>query len=163
MPTAQALPVSELITINIDVPTAVTTVIGKLAQSRSFRDAMVKALPTFDLANIDQLETYTLATAHAHAVYLSSSAPPEALVKLTADAQTLRDTLYSDAIALANRGLVSGARLSEFKGSVGYKNVAFDLLGPTALLRAAWPPDRRQNRPHPRRARQRRPSSANNS
>jgi hypothetical protein len=69
---------------------------------------------------------------------LTSSAPPEALVKLTADAQTLRDTLYSDAVALANRGLISGARLAEFKGAVGYKNVAFDLLGLTALLRQAW-------------------------
>ena len=33
LPAAQALPVGELITINIDVPTVVTTVIGKLAQN----------------------------------------------------------------------------------------------------------------------------------
>ena len=135
---AHALAVGELITINIDVPTAVTTVIGKLPQLRSFKDAMAEALPKFELANLEQLETYTLATAHAHAIYLSSSAPPEAIVKLTADATALRDLLYSDAVALANRGLVSGARLGEFKGAVGYKNVAFDLLGLTALLREAW-------------------------
>jgi len=138
LPAAQALPLAELITINIDVPTAVTTVVGKLPQIRSFRDAVVAALPTFDLANIDQLETYTLATAHAHAVYLSASAAPEVIIKLTADASALRDTLYSDAVALANRGLVSGARLGEFKAASGYKNVAFDLLGLTALLRQSW-------------------------
>src|SRR6476620_1161954 len=89
LPAAQALPVGELITINIDVPTAVTTVIGKLPQLRRFRDAIAETLPKFELANLDQLETYTLATAHAHALYLSSSAPPEAIVKLTADATAL--------------------------------------------------------------------------
>jgi hypothetical protein len=139
LPAARALPLGELITINIDVPTAVTTVIGKLPQIRSFSDQIADELVKFDRTNIDQLETYTLATAHAHALYLSASAPPEAVVKLQADATALRDMLYSDAVALANRGLVSGARLGEFKGAVGYKNVAFDLLGLTALLREAWP------------------------
>jgi hypothetical protein len=139
LPAARGLPLGELITINIDVPTAVTTVIGKLPQLRSLVAAIADELPKFDRTNIDQLETYTLATAHAHALYLSASAPPEAVVKLQLDATTLRDMLYSDAVALANRGLVSGARLGEFKGAVGYKNVAFDLLGLTALLREAWP------------------------
>jgi hypothetical protein len=139
LPAARALPLGELITINIDVATAVTTVIGKLPQIRSFSEQIADELVKFDRTNIDQLETYTLATAHAHALYLSASAPPEAVVKLQADATALRDMLYSDAVALANRGLVSGARLGEFKGAVGYKNVAFDLLGLTALLREAWP------------------------
>ncbi len=139
LPAAQALPLTELIPINVDIPTAVTTAIGKFAQIASLRDAIAAATPTFDLTNIDQLETYTLATAHAHAMYLSASAPPEALLKLTADATVLRDTLYSDAVALANRGLISGARLGDFKAAIGYKNVAFDLLGLAVLLRQAWP------------------------
>ncbi len=138
LPAARALTLAELVTINIDVPTAVTTVIGKLPQVRGLRDAIVRAMPTLELVNIDQLETYTLATAHAHALYLSASAPSEGLARLTADAAAIRDTLYSDAVALANRGLINGARLGEFKAATGYKNVAFDLLGLTALLRTAW-------------------------
>jgi hypothetical protein len=51
LPAAQALPLGELITINIDVPTAVTTVVGKLPQIRALRGAIVDALPKFDFAN----------------------------------------------------------------------------------------------------------------
>jgi hypothetical protein len=46
--------------------------------------------------------------------------------------------LYSDAVALVNRGLLNGDRLIEFKTAVGYKNLAFDLMGLAALLRGSW-------------------------
>jgi hypothetical protein len=136
---ARALPLGELVTVDIDVPSAVTTSIGVLSRIRSFRPVIVKALPGFDLVNIDQLETYTLATAHAHAIYVAASAPPDPLAELMSDASALRDKLYSDAVALANRGLVSGARLADYNGAASYENIAFDLLRLTALLRQAWP------------------------
>ena len=138
LPAAKALPLQELLTINIDVPTAVTMVVGRLPRLKSLGAAIAKALPEFDLGNIEQLETYTLATAHAHAVYLAAWAPGETIGKLKAEAAALRGALYSDAVALAYRGLVSWARLGEFKVAPGSKQVAFDLLGLAALLREAW-------------------------
>jgi hypothetical protein len=139
LPAAGALVRTELVTINLDVPTAVTTVLGKLSGIRSFRAAITGTLPTFDLTTLDRLETYALATAHAHAVYASASASPEPLTKLMRACTSLRDTLHADATALAKRGLVAESLLRRFRSSIGYKSVAFDILGLSALLRRAWP------------------------
>ena len=54
---AQALPQDELITINIDLPTAVTTAVGALPQILALRDRVVAELPKFDISHFDQLKT----------------------------------------------------------------------------------------------------------
>jgi hypothetical protein len=139
LPLALTLPIGKLLTINIDVPTAVTLVIGKLPEIRSLRTTIELALPTFELVHVDELETYALATAHAHALYLAAAHAPDACESLAARTVAMRDLLYSDAVALGKRGLLRGRQLGDLKPTAGYKNVAFDLLGLTVLLRGAWP------------------------
>jgi hypothetical protein len=138
LPVAQALGEGDLVPLNIDLPTAVTTAIGSLGRLGTLRARIVQELPGFEIGHLDQLETYTLAAAHAHAVYLAASAPPEELTALAEQGAALRDTLYSDAVALAKRGIIPGERLSDFKANVGFKNLAFDLLGLATLLRQSW-------------------------
>ena len=92
----------------------------------------------FDIQHLDQLETYALATMHAHGDYIAASAPPEALLALNEQATALRDILYSDALALSNRGLISGERLPDMKSAVGYKLLATDLVALSSLLRRSW-------------------------
>jgi hypothetical protein len=137
-PAAKALNVEDLISVNIDLPTAVTTAVGALPEILALRDQVVKDLPNFDIKNFDLLETYTRATGHAHALYMGASAAPEAILALNEQGITLRDLLYSDATALATRGIISGDKLGDFKANVGYKNLAFDLLGLASVLRLNW-------------------------
>ncbi len=136
-PIAQALNAADLVTINIDLPTAITTAVGALPQIMTFRDEAA-TLPGFDVSAFDQLETFTFATGVAHTLYMSASAPPAQLVQLNEQAMALRTTLYADAVALATRGLISGDRIGEFKANIGYKNLAFDLLALSGLLRQSW-------------------------
>ena len=137
LPVAQALDLNDLITINIDVPGAVTTALGALPEIMALRE-QAKALPNFDVKQIDDLGTYARAAMHAHGEYVAASAPPEALEALNAEGLALRDTLYQDALALSHRGLVNGAPLTEFKKNTGYKNLATDLIGLSSLLRNHW-------------------------
>jgi len=109
----RALPDSELIAVNIDVPTAVTTTLGALPEIRALRPRIVAEMPQLDAAHFDKLEAYTLAAGHAHALYLAASQPIESLDQLSADATTLRQTILSDASALATRGFIDGARLKD--------------------------------------------------
>jgi len=136
-PAAAAISEDDLMPVNIDIPSAVATAIGALPKILAYRAEAAK-LPSFDISHFDQLQLYTFAVGHAHARLLAASAPPEALVALNADGIKLRDTMYSDAVALAHRGLISGERIAEFRGNVGYKNLAFDLLGLATLLRENW-------------------------
>ncbi len=138
LPAVKALDPAELVTINIDVPSAVTTASGALTEILALRDRIVKELPSFDLKHLDELETYMKATAHAHALYSAASAPPEVIQALNEQGLVLRDLMYSDALALVKRGLMNGDKLGDFKTNVGYKNLAFDLFGLAVLFRASW-------------------------
>lgn len=135
---ALALDAGALLPVNIDLPSAVNTAVAALPQILALRDSVHSELPNFDLSHFDQLEQFALAAGHAHAQFLSASAPPEALAELNAKALALRDTLHRDATALAGRGLINGDRIADFKSNVGYKNLTYDLLGLANVLRASW-------------------------
>ena len=137
LPNAAALSEDELLPVNIDVPSAVATAIGALPKILAYR-AQAARLPGFDISHFDQLQLYSFAVAHAHVKFLAASAPPVALASLNESAIKRRDAIYPDALALAHRGLINGDRIAQFKGNVGHKNLAFDLLALARLLRESW-------------------------
>jgi len=132
------VPDADIVTINIDVPTAVTTVLGALPGILTFRPQIATDIPSFDLARLDKLESYTLALGHAHTLYLAASNPPESLVELSDTGTKARELLLSDASALAARGFIDGEKLKTLKGAHGYRNLAVDLFTLSALLRDNW-------------------------
>jgi len=134
----RAVPTSELVPINLDIPTAVTTALGALPEIRALRSRVVSEMPQLDVARFDKLEAYTLAIGHAHALYMAASAPQESLDQIAETAATLRETLFSDASALAQRNLLDGQRLAGLKGPHGFRNLAFDLFALAAMMRDNW-------------------------
>lgn len=134
---ASALSAEELVPVNIDVPSAISTAANAIPKIMAFRDEASK-LPGFDIAHFDRLQLYTFALRHAHAKFLAASEPLRAIAALRERGVNLRDALYLDAVALAHRGLLDGDRLADFKAKVGYKNLVFDLLGLHALFRESW-------------------------
>jgi hypothetical protein len=137
LPAAMAISEDELVPVNLDVPSAVATALGALPKIMTYREEASK-LHGFDVAHFDQLQLRIFAVGHAHAKFLAASAPPEAIAALNERGIKLRDTMYHDAVALTHRGLIGADRIEEFKANVGYKNLAFDLLGLATLLRENW-------------------------
>ena len=135
----RAVAPSDYVMINIDVPSAITTVLGSLPAIRALRPRVVAELSQFDVARFDNLETYALALGHAHAGYMAASQPVESLDALSEEGAVLRDLLLSDANALAGRRLVDRDRLKQLKGVRSYRNLAFDLLTLARLFRDVWP------------------------
>jgi hypothetical protein len=134
----QAVPDHELVPVNLDMHGAVTTVLGLLSEIGALRDR-VRKLSELDQAVVDGLEEYALAAGEANSRYATAIAPHEDIVALNEEAIRLREILRSDATALATRGLIDPARIAQFKGLTGYKNVAFELIDWTNLLRDCWP------------------------
>jgi len=137
LPLSKALPMEELIPINVDVAGAVSSGLSTLKRVMHLRDR-AGALPEFDIKVFDDLETHTLATAHAHTLLLSASAEPEELRELNEEGIRLRGVLYADAVALSTRKLINGERIGEMKANPGYQNLAFDLMSLAQLLRSNW-------------------------
>jgi len=136
-PEMKALAEHELLNINLDVPSAVATVLGAIGEIRALREA-AGSLPGLDLARIDKLEDYALALGYAHAVYRAAAGPDDEVARLAEEALELRDTLYMDASALARRRLLDEGRVGKLRSAAGYKNIAFDVLGLVALMREQW-------------------------
>lgn len=136
-PEADKVQTKDLLPINIDVTTAVTTATGALPEIMALRERASK-IPDFEIKHFDSLEAYALATMHVQGEYVAASAPPQELLSLNAQGVALRDVLHSDATALAKRGLMNGSKLSTFKVSPGYKILAEDLVGLSSLLRHNW-------------------------
>jgi len=137
-PERAALSADDLVVINLDVPIMVTTVLGSLSRLLALRDEIVEALPKFEIAYIDNLQTYAQALAHAHVVYRAAAEPTAPLPSLVARASELRALLLSDASALANRKLIDGKVLTRLKGGPGYLNVCADVGVLVLLLRERW-------------------------
>jgi len=130
----------DYVVINIDIPRAITTVLGVAPFLKGLRPRIVTELPQFDLARFDKVEAYTLALGHAHALYLAAaSQPTESLAAIGETAMDLRDVLFAGAQPLAHRRLIDGERLKGLKGVKGYRRLAFDLFTLAALMREAWP------------------------
>lgn len=138
LPELQALPTEDLIQVNVDIPTAVSVVLGSLPAIRSYRDAVVKSMNDFDLSAFDKLEDYAIALNEAHGNYLAATQPMDDLDTMLEEGVRLRETLLSDANALAVRGLIDGAKLLELKGPVGHKNLASDLNQLSKMFEAVW-------------------------
>ncbi|MET0793255.1 MAG: hypothetical protein ABW061_17165 [Polyangiaceae bacterium] len=128
---------TKFVPINVDVTSSYTTVLGALPRIAALRERASHVVE-FDVKYFDILETYALALMHAQGEYVSASAPPEEIVTLSQEGNALRDALYSDAVALANRGVISGVPLADLKAAPGYKNLGEDLLGLSSLIRRSW-------------------------
>ncbi len=138
LPAMQAIADDDVLVVNLDVPKLYTRVRGVLPKLFELR-ADLERLPDFDAQRIGQLDVFSRALAHAHALCLASHEPASELPALLATAGQWRQLLRMDARALIQRGLLPRGCLDKLRGRKGYKNVAFDLAALAALLQQHWP------------------------
>jgi hypothetical protein len=123
----RAVPDREFLTMNLDVPSSVATVLGALREINTLRDTIVQ-LPAFDVARFDTLQDAALALGHAHARYRIEVENKDDVSELVAEAVQLRDTLHADATALIKRGVIDARHTLKLRGGNAHKNIAFDVL-----------------------------------
>ncbi|HEX4341371.1 MAG TPA: hypothetical protein VH062_35930 [Polyangiaceae bacterium] len=126
LPEFEALTAEQVTVVNLDIPAAVTTVLGVAPAIVEMKDALA-ALPDFNTERAANLRTYALAMSHAHTLYLMAVKPPDSLQPLAEAGAALHATLLTDANALVQRKLIDGQQLKDLQGVVGYRNIAFDL------------------------------------
>ncbi len=129
---------NELVTVNLDIPTSVFTVLGVEPKIEHHRVEIADQLPKFDLSKVDKVGTYARATGFAHGQYLAASKPIEPIADLAAELTTVRELLVSDVVALANRKLLDGERLKLLQGPSGFKGLTFDVIQVVSMMRDHW-------------------------
>jgi hypothetical protein len=138
LPQLLGLNPDHLLQVNLDISSAIATVLGVLPKVRALR-AQIAELPAFDMAAFDQLEDYALALSFAQTIYLMARRPPDDLQTLSDQASRMRAAMRADATVLATRGLINAEQLKGLKGRRGYKNVAQDLQILSSIFEDSWP------------------------
>lgn len=133
----RALTPDQLLTVNLDVRAAVTTILGALPEILGMLDR-IKRLPELDQNAIASLGRYAQAAWHANSLAAGANAPVEEIGAVNDQATAQRDTFLSDARALVHRGLVPAHRIEPFKGLLGYKIVAYELSGLADVIIDSW-------------------------
>jgi hypothetical protein len=137
LPEIQAVPESECLPINVDLPFAVSLALGAVPKLRELR-AQIGQLPFVKVEWIDKLEDYAYAAAYAHASHEVSSVGSEQLPVLQEEGLKLRELLLSSAQNLAKYGLVDGAALSGLKPPSGYRGLSVNLTALAKFFRDEW-------------------------
>ncbi|WP_437899521.1 hypothetical protein [Sorangium sp. So ce124] len=138
-PEIDALERDALLPINLDIPRAVSQVLGVLPGLLALRPLIAERLPTHDIGLVDRLETYALAAWYAHLAWLSSGGAQNGLKQLVEEAVPLRANLLGDAEALARRGLVDAETVADIRTGNGHMDTANDLVALSALFSGSWP------------------------
>lgn len=138
LPELMAMPGDGLLSVNLDVLTAVTLVLGAMPRILSLRPDLVRACGDFDWSNLDRLPEYTWALRHAHTLVFGASHPSACPPAVREEAFALRDTLACDASTLARRGLVDGSRLRNVGKTASFRRMAMDLGILANVLKDSW-------------------------
>jgi len=137
-PELAALSPDEIAPINLEIASAVATVLFLWTGILKLRDTIVRGLIGFDIARFDKIEDYAMALGYANTMYLVATQPPDELQAIYDESAAMRETLYTDTMALIRRGFINEASIKELKGLTGYKNIAVDLQILATVLKASW-------------------------
>jgi hypothetical protein len=133
----RAVPEEQVMQINIDIPSAATSVLGALPEMMTLRPRML-SMPEFSISHLDKLGKYAMAMDHANTAHLMQSKSPAAVAELVQLCERKREVLLSDANNAAVRGLIDGRSLKELRGINSYRNLVFDVFALAHLLRSNW-------------------------
>jgi hypothetical protein len=137
-PLLGALSESEILSINLDITNAFTTVLGYLPALMSLRAVILATVPGFDIQRYDSLPDCALAMMHAHVQYRNATKPEVPILDLSSQAIAKRDIMLADCNALAMRSLLPVERVYELRPQVGYRPTGELLLSIVDLLRTYW-------------------------
>jgi hypothetical protein len=132
-----ALAPEDLVTVYIEVPKAVSAVLGALPHLRELREEIVRDLPNHPIETLDELEDYALAAWYADLLYTTPASELD-VKKLTEEASGLRESLLVAAEALAHRNLLDKQRIIEIRKGKGHADLAGDLVSLAEVFRGAW-------------------------
>lgn len=138
MPDMQALKPDELRSVNFDIPSATTIVLGSMPAILARRDEFVRHFPLFPIKLMDTLEQRVMALDYANTMRLMSIKQLEPVPELVARGVERRTLLIGEVKYAVLRGLIEAAPLDELGGNTSYRTVASDLFALTYLLRNNW-------------------------
>lgn len=131
-------PLGRVEAVNVNVATLLLTVLGSVPRIAPHR-ATLASMPTFDIAQVDDLELLAYALGEAHSRRKVAAEASSQVAELGRLQRAVRRQLLSDAHTLATRGLLDRKRIAKVGASTSHLSVAFEVVGLVRLLLEHWP------------------------
>lgn len=139
LPEMKALDASKVRTVNVEVPIAVSRVLGASPNIWALREEIRIEAPRFQVGVLQKLDSYAYALQEAHVRCLTDKRSPDELRALAEEGRSLRDQLRTDVGPLVSRGLIEGSRLESCVGDNSHKGIATELAMLAMVLLESWP------------------------
>lgn len=131
-----AVSLDDLATMNLDVVSGASIILGVVHRILTFRPRMVP-LPEFEIKYVDNLKDYAMAAWYTHITNLPAPEPAEADA-LTQEVLDYRAKFMLWAVPLAASGVLDSDAIEKIKEGAGQKDSASDVVALVGLYRANW-------------------------
>ncbi len=132
----EAVAPDDLPTINFDVISGASIILGVCGRGMGFRDRNAR-LPEFDIKNVDNLKDYAVAAWYVYITNLPEPEPVEADA-LIAEVGTLRSKFLMWSVPLVGEGVFDQGAVDKIKEGTGFKDAASDVVAFVGLYRSKW-------------------------
>lgn len=122
-----AVPDLALTNINVDIPSAIATVLANATTIAGLRDTIAQDLPSTDLTRFDRLLDYAQALAYLQTDYMHVEATVKALPGMYEEALKFRETVLSVGKVLTKLQLIESSVFEEAGSVQGHRNVGYEL------------------------------------
>jgi hypothetical protein len=129
-----AMPETEVRHVNVDIPRAVSVVLGALVPMRALQADIEREIPAHPIGSLHQLEQLALGAWYAYLLALPETGDLSAVTRLTEEGAPLREGLLVGAEALAARGILDPVTVAEIRSGQGNLDMANDLVALSALF-----------------------------
>lgn len=131
-----AVGLDELATLNLDLVSGASIILGVVERILTFRPRMV-FLPEFEIKYADNLKDYATAAWYTHITNLPAPEPADAAA-LTQEVLDFRAKLMLWSVPLAASGVLDQDAIDKIKEGSGQKDSASDVVALVGLYRANW-------------------------
>lgn len=133
----KAIPVDEVLTMNVDGPTFASMALGARRSVRALEPQLAE-LPDYDTRAPQKLEVLALAFLHANTVHVSATRLPDDLAAMLEEGVSSRNRFRPVCAALVARGLIQADAFSACTWQAGFVNVGNDLQIITRVCLDNW-------------------------
>lgn len=134
----RAVPNDTLLLVNIEPLLAIQAMQKALPRLKVLRPRLIEEFKSFDPADLDNLQDYGHAFAHATTLLRAAEPQVSGFDGLVEECGELLGKLDAYLRAAIEAGVINTSRLSELKRSVGHRNLVHDLLLLAQIYRANW-------------------------
>ena len=135
---AEMLSLTSWRTVNVDIPTALSTAFGVRPRMQAHREEIVTQLPKFNIARFDTIQSRGEALLYTNATHLSAAETPDEFQQLVKQVTDGRDALRAVVSGLQLYGILHPDTLKQCARGISHRGIATEAQTLAVTMSVNW-------------------------